>query len=111
MDEVETAQCITEINNMLNLVYANHLHRVISSTTPEQCSIIEHFDLCLDYINEINQCNIPECIRNAHVSKVCCVDWCETELKTSTWKTKIHKMTRSMLRVEDWLIKSNVNNN
>jgi len=49
-------------------VYANHLHRVISSTIPEQYSIIEHFDLCLDnvfdsldymevikdYINEIS---------------------------------------------------------
>ena len=91
------------MDNLFDLVYANHIRQCIENAE-DAFDYVNDLEVIRDYISELKLCNISDSIRNTQISKVCRAEWrCQ---KTVTWKRKTLKMVQSMIRVENWLTKT-----
>lgn len=97
------------MDDILNLVYADHIRRIAND---RQCNVNTAFDhvddiaVIRDFLSELVNCNFPQGARNAYIGRLCRAEWRLNELKTNSWKERIAKMVTSMNKVEDRLHKS-----
>lgn len=108
MDEVEQEQFTDRMNNILELIFANHLRGILTSdVTMSDVSIrhalnsIDTLEVIKYYINEVNRSNVTEHVRYTHMWNVYSSEWRETILQTDKWFIKMCKMVRFMIHVEN----------
>lgn len=92
------------LDNLLNLVYADHVRRIANDICCNSDHAINHVDdieVIRDFISELVNCECPRGVRNAYIGQLCRVEWRINHLKTNVWRELICRMVTSMNGVEN----------